>query len=78
MKYEIIKKSWSKRRKLDNENEINTIQLINFVKQHNHFCQMQVNYSNGEEAMLVSRVVYNDIKKHWTVDGMKVVVRIID
>jgi len=78
MKYEIIKKSWSKRRKLDVEKEISNIQVIDFIKQHNHFCKMKVSYSDSTETTLISRVVFNEIKKHWTIDGMHVAVRLLE
>lgn len=77
MEYEIIKKSWSKRRKLDTEKEITKIQFIDFIKQHNHFCKMKVIYSDDNEEILISRVIYNEIKQHWIIDGMKVAVRLI-
>ncbi len=78
MKYEVINKSWSKRRKLDTAKEISNIQFIDFLKQHNHFCKMHVVYTDGSEDTFISRVIFNDIKKHWTVDGMHVAVRILD
>ncbi|TQV88016.1 hypothetical protein [Aliikangiella coralliicola] len=78
MKYEIITKSWSKRRKLDTAKEITNIQFLDFIKQHNHFCKMQITYSDGSEETLLSRVVFNEVKQHWTVDGMKVAVRLLN
>lgn len=74
MKYTIIPKSWSKRRKLDTPLQISHIEFIDFKREHNHICKMQVFYDDGSEEILVSRVVYNEIKQHWTVDGMKVAV----
>jgi len=78
MKYEIINKSWSKRRKLDVEKEIVNIEFVDFLREHNHFCRMLVSYKDGTEDNLLSRVVFNDIKQHWTIDGMKVAVRLTD
>ncbi len=78
MKYEIINKSWSKRRKLDVSKEITNIEFVDFQKQHNHFCRMLVTYADGTEDNLLSRVVFNDIKLHWSIDGMKVAVRLIE
>jgi hypothetical protein len=78
MKYEIINKSWSKRRKLDVEKAITNVEFEDLLKQHNHFCRMLVTYADGSEENLLSRVVFNDINKYWTVDGMKVAVRLID
>lgn len=76
MKYEIISKSWSKRRKLDTSLEIIDIQFEDFKQEHNHFCRMLVVYSDGTKANLLSRVVFNEIKSHWIVDGMSVSVRL--
>jgi hypothetical protein len=77
MNYEIINKSWSKRRQLDPQKAITTIEFVDFKKQHNHFCRMLVNYADGSADNLLSRVIFNDIKHHWTIDGMKVAVRLI-
>jgi hypothetical protein len=77
MKYEIITKSWSKRRKLDKPTVISSIEFIDFIKQHDHFCKMLVSYSDGESETLIGRVIFNQIKNHWTVDGMKVAVRLL-
>lgn len=76
MKYEIIEKSWSKRRKVDQPKEVEDIKFIDFKKEHNHFCKMEVRYSDGSEESLISRVIFNEIKNHWTVDGMKVAVKL--
>ena len=78
MKYEIIKKSWSKRRKLDTEKEILNIQFIDFIKQHNHLCKMHITYSDDSEEILISRVLFNQINKTWAIDGMQVAVRLLD
>ncbi|MBV1909617.1 MAG: hypothetical protein KUG78_09870 [Kangiellaceae bacterium] len=78
MKYEIITKSWSKRRMLDKEKSILNIDFLDFQKQHNHFCKMLVHYKDGSDEMLISRVIFNDIKSHWSIDGMKVAVRLLD
>lgn len=77
MKYEVITKSWSKRRKLDTEKQISNIQLLDFIKQHNHFCKMQVSYSDGSQDTFLSRVIFNEIKEHWTVDGMHIAIRLL-
>lgn len=77
MKYEVIEKSWSKRRKPDQAKEIRDIKFIDFKKEHNHFCKMIVMYSDGSEKILISRVIFNEIKKHWTIDGMHVAVRLL-
>jgi len=77
MKYEIIQKSWSKRRQLDKTNEIDSIEFEDFKQQHNHFCKMIVKYANGNVERLISRVVYSEVNQHWIVDGMSVAVRLV-
>ena len=78
MKYEVINKSWSKRRKLDANKNISHIEFSEFQKQHNHFCKMHVTYEDGSNESLLSRVVYNEIKGSWVVDGMSVAVRVLE
>ena len=78
MKYEIIEKSWSKRRKVDQPKEIKEIKFIDFKKEQNHFCKMEVHYCDGSEQSLISRVIFNEIKNHWIVDGMHVAVKLLD
>jgi len=77
LKYKLITKSWSKRRRIDQPKEIEEIKFVDFKKEHNHFCKMEVHYFDGSEQTLISRVVFNEIKKHWIVDGMHVAVRLL-
>lgn len=77
MEYVIIEKSWSKRRKLDTSKTISNIHIPDLVKSHNHFCKMQVQYEDGTSETLISRVVYNPIKDHYVVDGLKVAIRLL-
>lgn len=78
MKYEVIRKSWSKRRKLDQQKEIENIDFEEFKKEHNHFCKMKVYFSDGTKESLLARVIFNEIKQHWIVDGLSVAVRLQD
>lgn len=78
MKYEVIPKSWSKRRNIDQPKDVEDIKFIDFKKKHDHFCTMEIQYSDGSKQRLVSRVIYNEIKDHWSVDGMHVAVRLLD
>jgi len=78
MKYELIEKSWSKRRKLDEKSQVSHIEFIDFKKEHNHFCKLQVTYEDGSSQSYVSRVIYNEIKQQWIVDGMHIAVRLIE
>lgn len=77
MNYEIMTKSWSKRRRLDKQKSVRHIEFIDFIQQHDHFCTMKVSYTDGSDESLISRVIFNDIKQHWTVDGMKIAVRLL-
>ncbi|WP_206484119.1 hypothetical protein [Thalassotalea sp. G2M2-11] len=45
---------------------------------HNHFCTMNVEFSDGSLKSLIARVIYNKLTKEWTVDGMEVAVRVED
>ena len=58
--------------------EIEDIKFIDFKKEHNHFCKMAIRYSDGSEQTLISRVIFNEIKNHWVVDGMHVAVRLLE
>ncbi len=78
MNYEVIRLSWSKRRKIDPPREINHIEVINFQKKPNHFCQLKVEFKDGNTETYLSRVTFNEIKSQWIVDGMHVAIRIID
>ncbi|MET1255214.1 hypothetical protein [Aliikangiella maris] len=77
MDYEIMTKSWSKRRVQDKTEKIKSVFLADFLKQHDHFCYMHVEYENGNSEKLIARVIFNEIKQHWIVDGMKVAIRLI-
>ena len=63
---------------MDSAKIINNISLIDFIKQHNHFCKMQVSYGDGSEQTLTARVIFNAIKQQWTVDGMQVAIRLVN
>lgn len=73
---EIIKKSWFKRRKPTQEPEAVEVELEDYKQEHNHLCKMHVVYDNGERATYVARVVYNDLRDEWIVDGANVAVKL--
>jgi len=79
MKFEIIEKDWCKRR-APTKNTITplSVSIPEYVQEHNYFCDMFVTYSDGSVVKLISRVIQNVKTKQWTVDGMKVAVRVID
>ena len=78
MEYKVINTSWSKRRKMEPPKPILDIQIIDFIKQHNHFCRLNVTYADGTVESLLSRVIYNPLKDHWTIDGLKVAIQLVD
>ena len=75
--FEIIPKSWSKRRKLTPEPQAVAVTIADFQLIEQHFCTMQVTYDDGSEHSYYSRVLRNAITGQWTVDGMQVAVRVI-
>lgn len=80
MKYELIEKDWYKRRvpNVKSAPRIIDISINDFEKTHNHMCKMLVEYDDGTTDSLVARVIQNQVTKKWTVDGMKVAVRVIE
>lgn len=80
MKYELIEKDWYKRRVPNSKPspKIINITIDNFEKTHNHMCKMHIEYDDGQTESLVARVIQNQVTKKWTVDGMKVAVRVIE
>lgn len=49
-----------------------------FKKEHNHFCDMFVQYDDGTEKRLFSRVIYNKLTDKWTIDGMHEAAELIE
>jgi hypothetical protein len=76
-KFEIIEKSWFKRRTPRPEPKPVSVEIPDYKQERNHFCDMHVTYDDGSTKTLLSRVVQNHIKKHWIVDGMEVSVLVI-
>ena len=76
--FEIIPKSWSKRRRPVPEPQPIKVDIPDFVLQEQHFCTMQVSYDDGSVKHYYSRVLRNAINGQWTVDGMQVAVKVIE
>lgn len=76
-RFEVIPKSWSKRRKPDEELKILTVEIPDFELKEQHFCNMHVHYEDGSENVFYSRVIRNSQTGQWTVDGMHVAVKVI-
>ena len=70
----IIEQSWAKRRTPEKQNKPINVRLTNYKAEQNHFCDMHVVYEDGTEATYIARVIRNDIKDQWIVDGMHVAV----
>lgn len=77
--FEVLDRSWYKRRcpKKEREDKIVHLSIPEYKEEHNHFCNMFVEYASGRKENYISRVVYNSIKDYWTVDGMHVAVRVL-
>lgn len=77
MEIEIIELSWCKRRAPDKKVKIINVGIIGYEQIHNHFCRMIVDYEDGTQKNLISRVLYNKMKDHWIIDGMHVAVKVL-
>lgn len=75
--FEVIQKSWSKRRIHTKTPVPVDVRLEDYKKEHNHFCKMHVVYADGEKATYIARVIYSELNDNWIVDGMHVAVRIL-
>jgi hypothetical protein len=71
--FSLIKADWYKRRRPD-KSPLTPISwsVLDFKKEHNHFCTISVEYDDNSKEDLIARVLYNKWQDHWTVDGMKV------
>jgi hypothetical protein len=78
MKYKIRNTDWAKRRVGTPHPEIEKVEVPNLKKEKNYFCDMIVTYKSGEIKTYPSRVIQNQIKKTWCLDGMHVVIDIIE
>lgn len=76
-KFEIIQKSWSKRRTPTKEPIPTKVDIPDLVLKEQHFCNMHVTYDDYSERTFYSRVILNPLTKQWTVDGMHVAVKVI-
>jgi len=65
----IIPKSWSKRRAHTKDPVVVDVRLENYKQQYNHICKMHVTYEHGNKATYIARVIYNEPKEEWIVDG---------
>ncbi|MCP3428858.1 gamma-glutamylcyclotransferase family protein [Opacimonas viscosa] len=75
--FEIIAKSWAKRRRFTQLPKPVHVQIPDFKLKENFYCNMIVQYDDGNEKEYFSRVLRNHITGQWTVDGMHVAVKVI-
>lgn len=75
--FEIIPKSWAKRRKLDAQIKPVSINIPDFQLKEQHFCNMEVTYEDGSVKRYYSRVLRHHKTGQWTVDGMHVAVKVL-
>lgn len=79
MKFKIIEKDWFKRRTpAAKQVKVKEVSIPDYKQEHNHFCDMLVEYEDGSREKYIARVVYNEYNDYWTVDGMHVAVRVIE
>ena len=75
--FEVIPKSWAKRRSAVAEPVPISIEIPDFELKEQHFCNMHVTFDDGNKQSFYSRVLCNHITKQWTVDGMQVAVKVL-
>ena len=76
--FKILARDWYKRRKPSSQIiEPLKVDIPNFKQEHNHMCTMVVTYSDHSTKELIARVIYNQLAKRWTVDGMELAVEVI-
>ncbi len=75
--FDIIPKSWHKRRARRPEPTPISVAIPDFKRLDQSFCNMQVTFTDGSEKTFYSRVIYNALTDSWTVDGMHVSVKVI-
>lgn len=78
METEIFERCWYKRRAPTAEKKAVSVVLVDCELINNSFCTMIVSWNDNSQERLIGRVIYNTIKHYWTVDGMKVAVKIIN
>ncbi|MBE1286140.1 MAG: hypothetical protein GJ671_00240 [Alteromonadaceae bacterium] len=75
--FEIIQKSWSKRRRFAPEPKPLNVIIDDFRLRDNSYCTMHVEYDDGSNRELLSRVIHNPNTGEWKLDGMHVAVKVI-
>ena len=79
LKFKVQQLSWCKRRRpTQGLVEPVSVEVPDFKKEHNMFCDMIVTYSDTSTKTIWSRVIQNSITKEWKVDGMHVAAALIE
>lgn len=77
--FEVINKSWHKRRAATAPIvDIVSVEIPDYQPTHGFMCDMHITYSDQSQVTLLGRVLQNKITKQWTVDGMRIAVRVLD
>ena len=77
-RFEIIPKSWTKRRTAKPVPQPISVEIPDFELKEQYFCNMNVLFENGSKQALYARVLCNYITNQWTVDGMHVAVNMFE
>ena len=61
-----------------NKQKIHPVQVSipDYQQTHDYICNMIVNFSDNSVKSLIGRVIYNELKQKWIVDGMAVTVNV--
>lgn len=70
MPFEIRQLSWHKRRRATEAPQPLKVEVPDFQKIPNHFCDINVTFDNGEVLVLHGRVSQNQVNHSWSVNGI--------
>jgi len=69
MEYKIRQLDWFKRREPTKSQQPVKVEIDNMEYEKNTYCDMTVEFDDGEVCVFDGRVQHNDIKDIWTVHG---------
>jgi len=78
MNFIIRHTSWFKRRQPTIQLKPVSATIPDYKQERDHFCTMHVTYEDGSKKTYNSRVLQNPVTKKWCVDGMHVIVDVVD
>jgi len=77
--FKIISKDWHKQQaSFKNTPQPVDVIIPDYQQTHNHICNMIVSYNDHSAKALIARVLYNQLTGKWTVDGMELVVAVVN